>query len=76
MEIIRFFAKEAGQPIWITKWLNPFVWLGSFVLQLVNKMFESGGADTRYNVSDIFTGVWGGRLPDHLPPDSLTRKLG
>lgn len=41
VEIIRFFAKEAGHPVWITKLLNPFVWLGSFVLQPINKMFAT-----------------------------------
>lgn len=44
VDIIRFFAKAAGHRIWITKLLNPFVWLGSFVLQPVNKMF----ADSYY----------------------------
>lgn len=39
VEIIRFFAKAAGHKVWITKLLNPFVWLGSFVLQPLNKMF-------------------------------------
>lgn len=39
VEIIRFFAKEAGHKVWITKLFNPFVWLGSFVLQPINKMF-------------------------------------
>ena len=41
VEIIRFFAKVTGHRIWITKLLNPFVWLGSFVLQPINKMFAS-----------------------------------
>ena len=41
VEIIRFFAKDAGHKVWITKLLNPFVWLGSFVLQPVNKMFAT-----------------------------------
>lgn len=41
VEIIRFFAKAAGHKIWITKLLNPFVWLGSFVLQPINKMFAT-----------------------------------
>lgn len=40
-EIIRFFAKEAGHRVWITRLLNPFVWLGSFVLQPINKMFAT-----------------------------------
>ena len=44
VDIIRFFAKAAGHRIWITKLRNPFVWLGSFVLQPVNKMF----ADSYY----------------------------
>ena len=44
VDIIRFFAKAAGHRIWITKLLNPFVWLGSFVLQPVIKMF----ADSYY----------------------------
>lgn len=44
VDIIRFFAKAACHRIWITKLLNPFVWLGSFVLQPINKMF----ADSYY----------------------------
>lgn len=39
--IILFFAREAGHKIWITRLLNPCVWLGSFVLQPVNKMFAT-----------------------------------
>lgn len=41
VEIIRFFAKETGHKVWITRLLNPFVWLGSFVLQPINKMFAT-----------------------------------
>ena len=41
VEIIRFFAKAAGHKVWITKLLNPFVWLGSFMLQPINKMFAT-----------------------------------
>ena len=41
VEIIRFFAKEARHKVWITKLFNPFVWLGSFVLQPINKMFAT-----------------------------------
>lgn len=41
VEIIRFFAKEAGHKVWITRLLNPCVWLGSFVLQPINKMFAT-----------------------------------
>ena len=41
VEIIRFFAKATGHTICITRFLNPFVWLGSFVLQPINKMFAT-----------------------------------
>lgn len=41
VEIIRYFAKAAGHKVWITRLLNPFVWLGSFVLQPINKMFDT-----------------------------------
>ncbi len=41
VEIIRYFAKVAGHKVWITRLLNPFVWLGSFVLQPINKMFAT-----------------------------------
>ena len=41
VEIIRYFAKAVGHKVWITKLLNPFVWLGSFVLQPINKMFAT-----------------------------------
>ena len=41
VEIIRFFAKAAGHKVWITKLLNPFVWLGSYELQPINKMFAT-----------------------------------
>ena len=44
VDIILFFAESAGHRIWITRVLNPFVWLGSFVLQPINKMF----ADSYY----------------------------
>lgn len=42
--IIRSVAKENGHKIWITKLLNPFVWLGSFFLPPIPKMF----ADSYY----------------------------
>ena len=41
VEIIRFFAHAAGHRIWITRLFNPLVWLASFVLQPVNKMFAT-----------------------------------
>lgn len=41
VEIIRFFAHHAGHKIWISHLFNPCVWLGSFVLQPINKMFAT-----------------------------------
>ena len=41
VEIIRYFARAQGHKIWITRQLNPFVWLGSFILQPLNKMFAT-----------------------------------
>ena len=44
VEIVRAVAKENGHKIWITKLLNPFVWVGSFFLPPIPKMF----ADSYY----------------------------
>lgn len=44
VEIVRAVAKENGHKIWITKLLNPFVWIGSFFLPPIPKMF----ADSYY----------------------------
>ncbi|WP_300792605.1 NAD-dependent epimerase/dehydratase family protein [uncultured Bacteroides sp.] len=41
VEIIRYLAKLCGHKIWITKLLNPFIWLFSFILQPINKMFAT-----------------------------------
>lgn len=53
VEIIRFFAKEAGRKVWITRLLNPFVWLGSFVLQPINKMFATYYYDPEMSKMDF-----------------------
>lgn len=53
VEIIRFFAKAAGHRIWITRLLNPFVWLGSFVLQPLNKMFATYYYDPEMSKMDF-----------------------
>lgn len=39
VEIIRYFAEEAGKSIWISKAFNPCVWLGAKLLNPVSKMF-------------------------------------
>lgn len=41
VEIIRYFANYFGHKVWISKIFNPCVWLGSFVLQPINKMFAT-----------------------------------
>lgn len=41
VEIIRFFASHAGHKVWISRVFNPLVWLGSFILQPINKMFAT-----------------------------------
>ena len=53
VEIIRFFAKEADHKVWITKLLNPLVWLGSFVLQPINKMFATYYYDPEMSKMDF-----------------------
>lgn len=40
VEIVRQVAKENGHKVWITSLLNPFVWLGSFCLPAIPKMFS------------------------------------
>lgn len=40
VEIVRQFAKEHNHKIWISKIFNPFVWLGSFFLPALPKMFS------------------------------------
>lgn len=44
VEIVRQFAREHGHRIWISRLFNPFVWLGSFFLPAIPKMF----ADSYY----------------------------
>lgn len=44
VEIVRQFAKEHGHKIWISRLFNPFVWIGSFFLPAIPKMF----ADSYY----------------------------
>lgn len=53
VEIIRFFAKEAGHKVLITRILNPIVWLGSFILQPINKMFATYHYDLSMSEMDF-----------------------
>lgn len=53
VEIVRYFAKAAGHKVWISKLFNPFVWLGSFVLQPINKMFATYYYDPKMSEYDF-----------------------
>ena len=53
VEIIRYFAKAAGHKVWITRLLNPLVWLGSFILQPINKMFATYYYDPKMSIADF-----------------------
>ena len=44
VELVRYFAKEHGHKIWISRLFNPLVWLGAKFLPAVPKMF----ADSYY----------------------------
>lgn len=41
VEIVRFFAKKYNKKIWISRIFNPLVWIGSFLLKPVCKMFAN-----------------------------------
>lgn len=53
VEIIRFFANNTGHKVWMTKLFNPFVWLGSFILQPINKMFAAYYYDPEMSKMDF-----------------------
>lgn len=53
VEIVRFFAKKYNHKIWYSKLFNPFVWLGSFFLQPLNKMFASYYYDLEMSKADF-----------------------
>ena len=53
VEIIRYFAKANGHKVWNTRLLNPFVWLGSFILQPINKMFATYYYDPEMSQMDF-----------------------
>ena len=51
--IKEFFAKKYDHKIWFSKLFNPFVWLGSFFLQSLNKMFASYYYDPEMSKMDF-----------------------
>lgn len=53
VEIVKFFAKKYNHKIWFSRLFNPFVWLGSFIIQPLNKMFASYYYDPSMSVMDF-----------------------
>ncbi len=53
VEIVRHFAKENGHQIWITRLFNPLVWLGSFFLPPIPKMFSDSYYDPEMSKYDF-----------------------
>lgn len=40
VEVVRYFANKYNKKIWISRVFNPFVWVGSFFLKPLPKMFS------------------------------------
>lgn len=53
VDIVKFFAKKYNHKIWFSRFFNPFVWLGSFFLQPLNKMFASYYYDPKMSKMDF-----------------------
>ena len=53
VDIAQFFAKKYNHKMWVSRIFNPFVWLGSFFLQPLNKMFASYYYDPKMSQYDF-----------------------
>lgn len=53
VEIAQFFAKRYNHKMCVSRIFNPFVWLGSFFLQPLNKMFASYYYDPKMSQYDF-----------------------
>lgn len=53
VEIVKFFAEKYKHKMWVSRVFNPFVWLGSFFLQPLNKMFASYYYDPKMSEYDF-----------------------
>ena len=53
VEIVKFFAKKYNHKIWFSRLFNPFVWLGAFIIQPLNKMFASYYYDPSMSMMDF-----------------------
>lgn len=77
VEIVRFFAKKYNHSMWISRFFNPFVWLGSFFLQPLNKMFASYYYDPNMSQYDFeYQIVSQAESFEKLEVSEVNRKLG
>ena len=53
VEIVRLFAKHHGHSVLISRLFNPFVWLGSFFLPAIPKMFGDSYYDPEMSKYDF-----------------------
>lgn len=53
VEVIKYFSKKYNHKVWVTRLLNPFVWLGSFFLPQIPKMFSNSYYDLKMSEYDF-----------------------
>lgn len=41
VRIVRFYARQAGHRLWLSRLFNPLVWLGAFAIKPICKMFAN-----------------------------------
>ena len=77
VEIVEFFAKKYSHKLWVSRIFNPFVWLGSFFLQPLNKMFASYYYDPKMSEYDFeYQIVSQAESFERLEVTEANRKLG
>ena len=77
VEIAQFFAKKYNHKMWVSRIFNPFVWLGSFFLQPLNKMFASYYYDPTMSKYDFdYQIVSQAESFENLEVNESNRKLG
>ena len=77
VEIAQFFAKKYNHKMWVSRIFNPFVWLGSFFLQPLNKMFASYYYDPKMSEYDFeYQIVSQSESFEGLEVSEANRKLG
>lgn len=77
VEIAQFFAYKYNHKMWVSRIFNPFVWLGSFFLQPLNKMFASYYYDPKMSEYDFeYQIVSQAESFENLEVNESNRKLG